>query len=64
MERRLCAIMSADLVGFTRLMERDEAGTWAQIHALRKELIDPAITDRKGVIFKTTGDGLCQIKSA
>jgi adenylate cyclase len=58
MERRLCAIMSADLVGFTRLMERDEAGTWAQIHALRKELIDPAITDRKGVIFKTTGDGL------
>jgi adenylate cyclase len=58
MERRLSVIMSADLVGFTRLMEQDEAGTWAQLSALRKELIDPTLTGRNGVIFKTTGDGM------
>lgn len=58
MQRRLTVIMSVDLVGFTRLMERDETGTWAQLKTLRKELIDPAISDRGGVIFKTTGDGM------
>jgi len=58
MERRLSVIMSADLVGFTRLMERDETGTWTQLSALRKELIDPTLTGRDGVIFKTTGDGM------
>ena len=58
MERRLSVIMSADLVGFTRLMERDEAGTWTQLSTLRKELIDPTLMDRGGVIFKTTGDGM------
>lgn len=58
MERRLAVIMSADLVGFTRLMERDETGTWAQLRALRKELIDPTLAAHTGTIFKTTGDGI------
>ena len=58
MERRLAVILSADLVGFTGLMERDEAGTRAQLSALRKEIIDPTIIGRDGVIFKTTGDGM------
>jgi adenylate cyclase len=58
MERRLSVILSADLVGFTRMMERDETGTWAQLSVLRKELIDPTLTGRDGVIFKTTGDGM------
>ncbi len=65
LERRLAVLMSADLVGFTRLMERDEAGTWAQLRALRKDAIDPAIDQNGGVIFKTTGDGmLAEFKSA
>ena len=58
MERRLSVILSADLVGFTRMMERDETGTWVQLSVLRNELIDPTLTGRDGVIFKTTGDGL------
>jgi len=58
LERRLSVILSADLVGFTRLMEQDETGTWAQLKTLRKELIDPAILSCGGNIFKTTGDGM------
>ena len=58
MERRLSVILSADLVGFTRMMERDETGTWAQLSALRREFIDPTLRERNGVIFKTTGDGM------
>ena len=57
-DRRLAAIVAADVVGFSRLMEADEAGTLARLKTIRLELIDPAIARCKGRIIKTTGDGL------
>jgi adenylate cyclase len=57
-ERRLTAILAADVVGYSRLMEVDEAGTLARLKTVRLELIDPAITKCKGRIIKTTGDGM------
>ncbi len=57
-ERRLAAILAADMVGYSRLVEADEAGTIARHKAHRKDLIDPSIADHKGRIVKTTGDGL------
>jgi adenylate cyclase len=57
-ERRLAAILAADVAGYSRLMERDEAGTLARLKTLRRELIDPKIAEHKGRIVKTTGDGL------
>ena len=57
-ERRLAAILAADVAGYSRLMERDEAGTLARLKTLRRDLIDPKIAEHKGRIFKTTGDGL------
>jgi TolB-like protein/class 3 adenylate cyclase/Tfp pilus assembly protein PilF len=57
-ERRLAAILAADVAGYSRLMEQDEAGTLARLKALRRELIDPAIAEHKGRIVKTTGDGI------
>jgi adenylate cyclase len=57
-ERRLAAILAADVVGYSRLMEVDEAGTLARLKTVRIELIDPAIAKCKGRIIKTTGDGL------
>src|SRR6516165_589741 len=56
--RRLAAILAADVVGYSRLMEVDEAGTLARLKTARLELIDPAITKCKGRIIKTTGDGM------
>ena len=56
--RRLAAVLAADVVGYSRLMEVDEAGTLARLKTVRLELIDPAITKCKGRIIKTTGDGL------
>jgi adenylate cyclase len=56
-ERRLAAILAADVVGYSRLMEADEAGTHARLKALRKELIEPRITKHHGRIVKLTGDG-------
>jgi adenylate cyclase len=58
MERRLAAIFALDMVGFSRLMEEDEAGTLARQKAHRTELIDPAIASHRGRIVKGTGDGL------
>src|SRR5438270_8882464 len=58
MERRLTAILAADVVGYSRLMSSDEAGTIAALRSLRKELADPAITAHDGRIFKLTGDGM------
>jgi TolB-like protein/class 3 adenylate cyclase len=55
--RRLAAILAADVVGYSRLMEADEAGTHARLKALRKELIEPRIAERHGRIVKLTGDG-------
>jgi len=56
--RRLAAIVSADVAGYSRLMGRDESGTLAALKALRRELVDPAIERHRGRIVKTTGDGL------
>ena len=57
-ERRLAAVFAADMVGYSRLMEVDEAGTLARLKAHRIELIDPAIAKSRGRIIKTTGDGM------
>lgn len=56
--RRLAAIVVADVVGYTRLMERDEAGTHARVKALREQLIDPKIAEYGGRIVHTAGDGM------
>src|SRR6516162_3998066 len=57
-ERRLADILAADVVGYSRLMGQDEAGTLARLRALRCDLIDPRIAYHKGRIVKTTGDGI------
>lgn len=57
-ERRLAAILAADVVGYSRLIEVDEAGTLARLKTVRLELIDPALAKCKGRIIKTTGDGM------
>src|ERR1700755_1011529 len=57
-ERRLGAVGAADMVGYSRLMEVDEAGTLARLKTHRIELIDPTIAKNRGRIIKTTGDGL------
>lgn len=56
-ERRLAAILAADVAGYSRLMGRDEEGTLAKFKDLRKSLIDPKITQHHGRMFKNTGDG-------
>ena len=58
MERRLAAILAADVVGYSRLMGEDEAGTLERLKSLRRELVQPGITERKGRIVKLMGDGL------
>ena len=55
--RRLAAILQADVVAYSRLMEEDEAGTLARLKAHRKELIDPMIRAYHGRIVKLVGDG-------
>jgi adenylate cyclase len=57
-ERRLAAVLAADMVGYSRLMEVDETGTLARLKTHRIELIDPAIGKNRGRIIKTTGDGM------
>jgi adenylate cyclase len=57
-ERRLAAVVAADMVGYSRLMEVDETGTLARLKTHRIELIDPAIAKNRGRIIKTTGDGM------
>ncbi|SDR39174.1 TolB amino-terminal domain-containing protein [Rhizobiales bacterium GAS113] len=57
-ERRLAAIMAADVVGYSRLMGADEEGTLARLKAHRRELGDPKIKEHRGRIVKTTGDGM------
>ena len=58
MERRLAAILAADMVGFSHLMELDEEGTVTRQKIHRRELIDPTISEHHGHIVKTTGDGM------
>src|SRR5882672_5769439 len=57
-ERRLAAILAADVAGYSRLMGADEEGTLAALKAIRRELTDPKIEEHRGRIVKTTGDGL------
>jgi class 3 adenylate cyclase/TolB-like protein/tetratricopeptide (TPR) repeat protein len=56
--RRLAAIVIADVVGYTRLMERDDTGTYARVRLIRDEVVDPAIVSHGGRIVKTADDGL------
>src|SRR5262247_1341690 len=58
MERQLAAILAADVVGYSRLMEQDEAGTFARLRSHRKDLFEPEISRHHGRIFKLMGDGL------
>jgi adenylate cyclase len=58
MERRLAAILAADVAGYSRLMGFDEEGTLAQFKTHRSELVDPKISEYGGRIVKTTGDGI------
>src|ERR1700758_2467049 len=58
MERRLAAILAADVAGYSRLMGTDEEGTLAQLKAHRQALVDPSIEEHRGRIVKTTGDGM------
>jgi adenylate cyclase len=57
-ERRLAAVLAADVVGYSRMMGVDELGTLTLLNEYRLELIEPSIAARKGRIVKTTGDGI------
>ncbi|UFW53479.1 MULTISPECIES: adenylate/guanylate cyclase domain-containing protein [Bradyrhizobium] len=57
-ERRLAAILAADIAGYSRLMGADEEGTLAQVKSIRTALVDPTIAAHRGNIVKTTGDGM------
>ena len=58
MERRLAAILAADVVGYSRLMEQDEVGTLAALNAHREEVINPGIAEHHGRVVKLMGDGI------
>src|SRR5262244_2265288 len=58
MERKLAAILAADVVGYSRLMEQDEADTFERLRTHRKDLFEPEIEKHHGSIFKLMGDGL------
>src|SRR6516162_6020931 len=57
-QRRLAAILAADIAGYSRLIGTDEEGTLRRIRSIRAEVIDPRITAHRGRLVKTTGDGL------
>ncbi len=57
MERRLAAVLAADIVGYSRLMRADEEGTLARLKALQKELFAPKVRAHRGRIVKLMGDG-------
>src|SRR5437016_12510364 len=57
-ERRLAAILAADVVGYSRLMGVDEEGTLERLKAHRRTVVDPKIKEHRGRIVKTTGDGM------
>lgn len=58
MQRRLAAVLAADVVSYSRLMGADEVGTLTSLKSHRRELVNPAITEYRGRIVKTTGDGM------
>src|SRR4051794_19115536 len=57
-QRRLAAILAADVVGYSRLMGADEEGTFARLKAHQRTLLDPLVERHRGRIFKYTGDGI------
>jgi len=57
MQRRLAAILAADVAGYSRLMEADEAGTVARLRSIRQELFDPTVAKHGGHTFNVMGDG-------
>jgi adenylate cyclase len=57
-ERRLVAILAADVVGYSRMVGADETGTLARLRTLRREVVEPLVAESGGRVFKTTGDGL------
>src|SRR5437764_2946100 len=57
-ERRLAAILAADVAGYSRLIGIDEEGTLERLRSIRAEVIDPNISEHHGRLVKTTGDGL------
>src|ERR1700758_418140 len=56
--RRLVAILAADVAGYSRLIGADEEGTLNRLRSIRADVIDPKVTEHRGRIVKTTGDGL------
>ncbi|MFC3614781.1 adenylate/guanylate cyclase domain-containing protein [Lutimaribacter marinistellae] len=58
LKRRLTTILAADVVGYSRLMAKDEAGTLGQLKANRRELIDPKVEEHRGRLIKLMGDGM------
>src|SRR4051812_3728744 len=58
LQRRLAAVLAADVAGYSRLMGADEEGTLARLKAIRKAVVDPTIAAHHGRIVKTTGDGM------
>src|SRR5262245_13268758 len=56
-QRRLAAVLVADVVGYSRLMEQDEAGTLAALKSRRKQILKPVVARHSGRVFKLTGDG-------
>jgi len=57
-ERRLAAVLAADVAGYSRLIGADEEGTLARLKGIRADLVDPKIAENRGRIVKTSGDGL------
>jgi adenylate cyclase len=57
-QRRLAAILAADVVGYSRMMEQDEAGTLALLKSRRRGVLEPLVAQRQGRVFKSTGDGV------
>ena len=63
-ERTLAAVLAADVVGYSRLMKRDEGSTFERLKAHRREMIEPLVAQHRGRIVKLTGDGaLCDFHS-
>ena len=58
LERRLAAILAADVVGYTRLMGADEAGTLERLTTLREQVLEPLIAEHHGRVVKLMGDGI------
>ena len=57
-ERRLAAILAADVAGYSRLVGEDEEGTLERLRVVRREVVDPMIEEHRGRIVRIAGDGL------